>query len=115
MVLAGTKFDDELFEGAIGDAAIDELATDNCVGAHTQTGQTVAGEIADVISWAIAMADIEGVDLVDFVDTLVRIERCDRVFETRRHWPGWPRSIEGHCCARDGGGKLVDPVSNHER
>src|ERR1051325_3092957 len=79
-VLTEAQFDIHRFEVLVAYATIKLTAGNNSLAAHTQTADVVFGEHALIVGGAVAIEQIECIDLHVFGNPLVEI---DRIVEIR--------------------------------
>ena len=100
MVVTGTKLDEDLFEVVELDATRDAASADDGIAAHAEAREAVGRQRRNVVGRAVAVEDVERVDLVGFVNTFVRVERGDGVLDASWWCAIWPWIVEDHRRAR---------------
>ena len=83
VVLAIAQRDVEDLEVAVRDAARQRAAGDDGVAAHAKAGQVIGCQYAHVVGRAVAIEDIEGIDLRRLVDPGVEVDRAVEVVVAR--------------------------------
>ncbi len=71
--------DVDLLEIGVGDATLDGLAANDGVGPHAQAEETAVSQGAEVIRYAVAVVDIQNIDLVRLIGKNIAVDRTDEI------------------------------------